>query len=44
MRHKRILVIDDDPLVRRTLQALLHRAGYTVDSASDSRAGMTPAA
>ena len=37
---KRILVIDDDPLVRRTLQHLLGRAGYSVDSASDGLQGL----
>lgn len=40
MKHKRILVIDDDPLVRRTLQVLLDRAGYTVDSAADGMQGL----
>jgi len=40
MTHKRILVIDDDPLVRRTLQVLLHKAGYMVDSAADGMQGL----
>ena len=40
MKHKRILVIDDDPLVRRTLQLLLQQAGYTVDSAADGQQGL----
>lgn len=40
MKHKRILVIDDDPLVRRTLQVLLSQAGYTVDSASNGMQGL----
>lgn len=40
MKHKRILVIDDDPLVRRTLQVLLNQAGYTVDSAADGPQGL----
>ncbi len=37
---KRILVIDDDPLVRRTLHMLLNRAGYSVDVASDGMQGL----
>ncbi len=40
MKHKRILVIDDDPLVRRTLQMLLQQAGYFVDSAADGMQGL----
>ncbi len=40
MNHKRILVIDDDPLVRRTLQVLLQQAGYVVDSAADGMQGL----
>jgi DNA-binding NtrC family response regulator len=31
----RILIVDDDPSIRRTLQALLKRAGYEVMLASD---------
>jgi CheY-like chemotaxis protein len=37
---KRILVIDDDPLVRRTLQLLLNQAGYTVDAAANGMQGL----
>ena len=40
MKLKRILVIDDDPLVRRTLHVLLNQAGYTVDSAADGLEGV----
>ena len=32
---ERILVVDDDPGIRRTLQALLSRAGYRVTQARD---------
>lgn len=31
----RILIVDDDPSIRRTLQALLNRAGYEVAQARD---------
>ncbi len=31
----RILVVDDDPLLRRTLRSVLERAGYVVDEAAD---------
>ena len=40
MKHRRILIIDDDPLVRRTLHALLNQAGYTVDSAAGGMEGL----
>jgi DNA-binding NtrC family response regulator len=30
-----VLIVDDDPSIRRTLQALLTRAGYTVTQACD---------
>ena len=36
----RILVIDDDPVVRGLLVEMLRRAGYDVDEAEDGRAGM----
>lgn len=36
----RILVIDDDPVVRDMLVEMLKREGYDVDSAEDGRAGM----
>ncbi|HEY3286977.1 MAG TPA: response regulator [Gemmatimonadaceae bacterium] len=38
--NARILVIDDDPVVRGMLVEMLQRAGYDVDSAEDGRAGM----
>ena len=40
VKHRRILVIDDDPLVRRTLQVLLNQAGYMVDSAAGGMEGL----
>lgn len=40
MSHKRILVIDDDPLVRRTLETLLNQAGYRVESAASGMEGL----
>ena len=36
----RILVIDDDPVVRGMLAEMLRREGYDVDEAEDGRAGM----
>lgn len=36
----RILVIDDDPIVRGMLAEMLRREGYEVDEADDGRAGM----
>ena len=36
----RILVIDDDPAVRRMLAAMLRKAEYEVEEAEDGRAGM----
>ncbi len=38
--NTRILVIDDDPVVRGMLVEMLQREGYDVDSAEDGRAGM----
>src|SRR5690242_13143113 len=35
-----ILLIDDDPLVRAAIRAMLEDAGYTVRSVGDGRAGM----
>lgn len=40
MKHKRILVIDDDPLVRRSLQSLLHQSGYSVECAASGLEGL----
>jgi two-component system, chemotaxis family, chemotaxis protein CheY len=34
-KSERILVVDDDPSIRRTLEALLNRAGYEVIQARD---------
>jgi CheY-like chemotaxis protein len=34
-RSGRILVVDDDPSIRRTLELLLSRAGYQVTQARD---------
>jgi DNA-binding response OmpR family regulator len=36
----RILVIDDDPVIRDMLVEMLRREGYDVDSAEDGRVGM----
>ena len=36
----RILVIDDEQLLRSTVVTLLTRAGFTVEEASDGRAGI----
>ena len=35
---KRILVVDDDPLLRQTLALVLTRAGYQVVEAEDGQA------
>jgi CheY-like chemotaxis protein len=36
-QHKRILVVDDDPEIRKLLGSLLRRRGLVVDEASDGR-------
>ncbi|MBF0176032.1 MAG: response regulator [Magnetococcales bacterium] len=36
----RILVMDDDPVIRQLLLAILQEAGHEVRTASDGRAGM----
>lgn len=41
---KTILVVDDEPLVRATLQRVLTRAGYAVMEASDGAEGLTEVA
>ncbi len=38
-----ILVIDDDPLLRKTLKNILEREGYFVDLAQDGREGIAKA-
>ena len=38
---KKILVIDDDAMVRLTLSRLLYRAGYDVVTAADGERGLT---
>jgi len=37
----RILLIDDDAPVRRTLRKMLERQGYEVEEAPDGKAGLT---
>ena len=37
---KKILVIDDEPLIRTYLKATLERAGYTVEEASNGEEGL----
>lgn len=37
---KTILVIDDDPLVRRTIERILQKRGYGVQLAADGRQGL----
>lgn len=39
-RGGRVLIIDDDPLVRESLRQVLHDAGYQVDLAGDGEAGL----
>jgi CheY-like chemotaxis protein len=39
-RRFRILVIDDDEIVRATLDQVLRRAGYVVDFATDGKEGV----
>jgi DNA-binding response OmpR family regulator len=40
MKDTRVLVVDDDPDIRRLLGELLGRAGYAVHEAPDGRAGL----
>jgi len=40
MSDARVLVVDDDPDIRRLLGELLGRAGYAVHEAADGRAGL----
>jgi CheY-like chemotaxis protein len=37
---KKILVIDDDPLVRRTIERILQKSGYQVHLAADGVEGL----
>ena len=39
--QKRILVVDDEPNIRKVLRAHLRRAGYAVEEAEDGRAALT---
>jgi DNA-binding response OmpR family regulator len=41
---RRILIVDDDPVVQEVLRAALEGEGYTVDSASDGAQGLLLAA
>jgi CheY-like chemotaxis protein len=36
----RILIVDDEPLIRRSMQKTLTRAGYDVEAAEDCNAGL----
>jgi DNA-binding NtrC family response regulator len=40
MAHERVLVIDEDPLVRETLRAALGVCGFVIDAATDGDAGL----
>lgn len=39
MQDKRILLVDDEPLVRRSMEKTLLRAGFDVDTAADIKEG-----
>ncbi len=43
MIHKRVLVVDDEPLVRQMLRDILQMAEYTVVEASDGSEGLRKA-
>lgn len=38
--HRRVLVVDDDPMIREVISAYLSEDGYTVELASNGREGM----
>jgi two-component system nitrogen regulation response regulator GlnG len=40
MQPKKILLVDDEPLVRRSLEKTLLRAGFDVDTAADVNQGL----
>ena len=40
-KDTRILLVDDEPLVRRSIEKTLLRAGFDVDTAKDAMAGLT---
>src|SRR5580692_12123993 len=40
MSRTRILVVDDDPVMREVLRSVLERAGHEVREAADGRAGL----
>jgi DNA-binding NtrC family response regulator len=40
MDEKRILLVDDEPLIQRSMQKTLQRAGYEVVTASDCASGL----
>ncbi len=41
--NRRILIIDDDPLVRASARMVLQRAGHVVDEANDGNVGIARA-
>jgi DNA-binding NtrC family response regulator len=40
MTHGRVLVVDDEPEVRKSVRLILVKAGYDVDEADDPEAGV----
>jgi DNA-binding response OmpR family regulator len=43
LRHRRVLVVDDEPYILRALMYLLRREGYTVETAADGIEGLARA-
>ncbi len=41
MSGERLLVVDDEPAIRRLLRGALERSGYAVEEASDARSALT---